>query len=71
METLQLLLDQSHMAWLSALLMGLITALSPCPLATNIATAEALVQALDSGTLDWRNLLNPHSEYNMNKKRKV
>ena len=41
------------------------------PVATNIATAEALVQALDSGTLDWRNLLNPHSEYNMNKKRKV
>lgn len=41
------------------------------PVATNIATAEALVQALDSGTLDWRNLLNPHSEYNMNKKRRV
>ena len=41
------------------------------PVATNIATAEALVQAIDNGTLDWRNLLNPHSEYNMNKKRKV
>ena len=41
------------------------------PVATNIATAEALVQALDNGTLDWRNLLNPHSEYNTNKKRKV
>ncbi len=40
------------------------------PVATNIATAEALVQALDNGTLDWRNLLNPRSEYNMNKKRK-
>ena len=41
------------------------------PVATNIATAEALVQAIDNGTLDWSNLLNPHSEYNMNKKRKV
>ena len=40
------------------------------PVATNIATAEALVQALDNGTLNWRNLLNPRSEYNMNKKRK-
>lgn len=39
------------------------------PVATNIATAEALVQALDNGSLDWRNLLNPHSEYNINKKR--
>ena len=41
------------------------------PVATNIATAEALVQALNSGTLDWRNLLNPHSEYNTNKKRTI
>jgi methylglyoxal synthase len=41
------------------------------PVATNIATAEALVQALDNGSLDWRNLLNPHSEYNINKKRQL
>ncbi len=41
------------------------------PVATNIATAEALVQALDNGSLDWRNLLNPHSEYNTNKKRQI
>ena len=41
------------------------------PVATNIATAEALVQALDNGSLDWRNLLNPHSEYNANKKRQI
>ena len=38
------------------------------PLATNIATAEALVTALDNGMLDWRNLINPRSEYNMKKK---
>jgi methylglyoxal synthase len=38
------------------------------PAATNIATAEALIIALDNGTLDWRKLINPHSEYNMKKK---
>ncbi len=40
------------------------------PLATNIATAEALVIALDNGSLNWRELVNPRSEYNMRKKRK-
>jgi methylglyoxal synthase len=34
------------------------------PVATNIATAEALVTALDRGDLDWRNFINPRSEYN-------
>ena len=48
METLQLLLDQSHIAWLSALLMGLITALSPCPLATNIAAIGYLSKHIES-----------------------
>lgn len=48
METLQLLLDQSHIAWLSALLMGLITALSPCPLATNIAAIGYLSKHIGS-----------------------
>jgi methylglyoxal synthase len=37
------------------------------PVATNIATAEVLVRAIDSGDLDWRNLLNPRSEYNQKK----
>ncbi|MBQ8907447.1 MAG: methylglyoxal synthase [Clostridia bacterium] len=31
------------------------------PVATNIATAEALVLALDKGYLDWRELVNPHA----------
>ncbi len=39
------------------------------PLATNIATAEALVTALDRGELTWREFINPRSEYNMKKKR--
>ena len=29
------------------------------PVATNIATAEALVHALERGDLDWRNIVNP------------
>jgi methylglyoxal synthase len=38
------------------------------PLATNIATAEALIMALDNGSLNWRELINPRSEYNMKKR---
>ena len=34
------------------------------PVATNIATAEALVCALDRGDLDWRAFVNPRSDYN-------
>ena len=29
------------------------------PVATNIATAEALIHALEKGDLDWRNIVNP------------
>lgn len=34
------------------------------PVATNIATAEALILALDQGSLDWRELVNPRSATN-------
>ena len=34
------------------------------PVATNIATAEVIIMALDRGDLDWRNFVNPRSEYN-------
>lgn len=34
------------------------------PVATNIATAEVIITALDRGDLDWREIVNPHSEYN-------
>jgi methylglyoxal synthase len=40
------------------------------PLATNIATAEALVTALENGNLSWREYINPRSEYNVNKRRR-
>ncbi|MBQ8358086.1 MAG: methylglyoxal synthase [Clostridia bacterium] len=38
------------------------------PVATNIATAEVLITALDRGDLEWRNFLNPTSDYNRKKK---
>ena len=38
------------------------------PLATNIATAEVLVTALQAGSFDWREFINPRSEYNQKKK---
>ena len=41
------------------------------PVATNIATAEILVRALDRGDLDWREIVNPRSEYNLRKKRQM
>ena len=41
------------------------------PVATNIATAEALVTALGNGDLNWREFLNPTSEYNRRKRGKT
>ncbi|MBE6557142.1 MAG: methylglyoxal synthase [Ruminococcaceae bacterium] len=32
------------------------------PVATNIATAEVLITALDRGDLDWRQLVNPRAQ---------
>lgn len=37
------------------------------PVATNIATAEVLVCALDRGDLNWREIYNPRSDYNRKK----
>lgn len=39
------------------------------PFATNIATAEALILALDQGSLDWRELVNPRSKINRSRAR--
>ena len=33
------------------------------PVATNIATAEVVITALERGDLDWREIVNPHSAY--------
>ena len=32
------------------------------PLATNVATAELLIKALDNGDLDWREIVNPKAK---------
>lgn len=37
------------------------------PIATNIATAEVIICALDRGDLDWREIVNPISDYNRRK----
>ena len=37
------------------------------PTATNIATAEVLITALDRGDLDWREIVNPSSKKNKKK----
>lgn len=37
-------------------------------LATNIATAEAIVTALNRGELNYRDFINPRSQYNLQKK---
>jgi methylglyoxal synthase len=38
------------------------------PVATNIATAEVVITALDRGDLDWREIVNPRSAYNQRRK---
>ena len=38
------------------------------PIATNIATAELIITAIDRGDLDWREIVNPNSEYNRRKR---
>jgi len=42
------LLDNSTMPWISALMLGLMTAISPCPLATNITAIGFISKDLDN-----------------------
>lgn len=49
MEWLQSLLDTSTTPAVTAFLLGLLTALSPCPLATNIAAIGFIAKHIDSG----------------------
>jgi len=39
------------------------------PVATNLAAAEILLMSVDAGNLDWREIYNPLSNYNRNKKK--
>lgn len=47
MEVLQNLLDQSQYAFLTAIILGLMTAISPCPLATNISAIGFISRDLE------------------------
>ncbi len=38
------------------------------PVATNIATAEVVITALERGDLSWREIVNPRSDYNMKRR---
>lgn len=49
MEYLQTLLDNSHVPIFTAFLLGLLTAVSPCPLATNITAIGYVGKRLQSG----------------------
>jgi threonine/homoserine/homoserine lactone efflux protein len=48
MEFLTNLLDSSSMPWVTALLLGLMTAISPCPLATNITAIGFISKDLEN-----------------------
>lgn len=48
MEYLTNLLDSSSMPWLTAILLGLMTSISPCPLATNITAIGFISKDLDN-----------------------
>ena len=48
MDFLTNLLDNSSMPWMTALLLGLMTAISPCPLATNITAVGYISKDLEN-----------------------
>jgi cytochrome c biogenesis protein CcdA len=48
MEFLTSLLDNSTMPWLTAFLLGLMTAISPCPLATNITAVGFISRDIEN-----------------------
>ncbi len=55
MEWIQSLLDSSSTPVLTAFLLGLLTALSPCPLATNIAAIGYIGKSIDDRKWIFRN----------------
>src|SRR4030042_3882664 len=48
MEFLTNLLENSTMPWLTALVLGLLTAISPCPLATNITAVGYISRNIEN-----------------------
>lgn len=57
MDWLQTLLDNSSTPVLTAFLLGLLTALSPCPLATNIAAIGFIGKDIENRKRVFRNSL--------------
>ena len=55
MEFLQSLLDNTHTPFLYALLLGLLTAISPCQLATNITAIAYISKDIENKTLIFAN----------------
>src|SRR5512137_1228779 len=55
MEFLTNLLDNSKIPWLTAFLLGLMTAISPCPLATNITAIGFISKDLEDRNRDFFN----------------
>ena len=55
MDFLTNLLDNSSMPWLTALLLGLMTAISPCPLATNITAIGFISKDLENRNMVFLN----------------
>ena len=38
------------------------------PVATNIASAEVIIRGIERGDIDWRELINPNSDYNIRRR---
>jgi cytochrome c-type biogenesis protein len=55
MNYLQSLLDGSNMPFLSAFILGLMTAISPCPMATNITAIAYIGKNIDDKRIVFRN----------------
>ena len=55
MEFIQNLLDNSNIPFLTAFLLGLLTALSPCPLATNITAIGYISKDIENKKKIFRN----------------
>ncbi|MEG1645024.1 MAG: aromatic aminobenezylarsenical efflux permease ArsG family transporter [Alistipes sp.] len=58
MEFLQSLLESSHIPFVTAFLLGILTAISPCPLATNITAIGYISKDIESKhRIFWRGIL--------------
>ena len=55
MDFLQTLLDNSEVPFITAFLLGLLTAVSPCPLATNITAVGFISKDIDNRYIIFRN----------------